>query len=109
VKINGWKRIGIIASVAWILGAGIYVRVRESTADQHRERDTYVACVEDQAKMGNEASQMCADSLYADTQRDVANEQRGDVLTVFVPVPLAWGAVYLLLFLARWVRRGFAS
>ena len=29
-------------------------------------------------------------------------------VVAFVPVPLGWGFAYLVLFLVRWVKRGFA-
>lgn len=66
MKINGWQRIGIIASVGWVLFAVFKFLPIWSK-----------------------------DDLPA------------IAIVVFVPIPLAWGAVYLVLFLIRWVRRGF--
>lgn len=66
MKINGWQRIGIIASVGWVLFASWKFLPIQSTNDL---------------------------PLIA--------------IVVFVPIPLAWGAIYLVLFLIRWVYRGF--
>jgi hypothetical protein len=66
MKINGWQRMGIIASVGWVLFTGLKFLQYWSKNDL-----PWIAIV------------------------------------VFVPIPLAWGAVYLVLFLIRWVRRGF--
>lgn len=73
MKLNGWKRIGIIASVVWILGAGL-----TSLAELD-----YLA--------GTPSSDWSAAAFVT-----------------FAPVPLGWGFVYLVLFLVRWVKRGFA-
>jgi hypothetical protein len=44
MKLNGWKRIGIIASVVWILGAGVYTY--DSRIDEASKfiASTHVAC-----------------------------------------------------------------
>jgi hypothetical protein len=67
MKINGWQRIGIIASVGWMLFA-VFEYVLPPSLEN-------------------------GGPLIA--------------IVIFVPIVLAWGAVYLLLFLIRWVRRGF--
>jgi hypothetical protein len=44
MKLNGWKRIGIIASVVWILGAGIRTYISEINSASEFIVSTHVAC-----------------------------------------------------------------
>ena len=44
MKINGWKRIGIVLSVAWILGAGWFTFKTESDRDIRRSANIWSAC-----------------------------------------------------------------
>jgi hypothetical protein len=39
----------------------------------------------------------------------IAQGQAEAVMIALIPVPLGWGFVYLVLFLVRWVKRGFSA
>ena len=110
-KLNGWKRIGIIVSVVWILGAGVHTYDSEIDRFSRIIASTHVQCDSNLAgKTGdawttgfNECDKQADDSLAS-----VLNGARLDAaLVAFVPVPLGWGFAYLVLFLVRWVKRGF--
>lgn len=112
MKLNGWKRIGIIASVVWILGAGLYTydsefnRASHYIAADHVRCDSYLGNYkdEDAREMAfRECNKQADDSLaLAET-----NARLVGAIVAFVPVPLGWGFTYLALFLVRWVKRGF--
>jgi hypothetical protein len=166
MKLNGWKRIGIIASVIWIIGVGAYTYDSEIDQASLPISRTYLSCdsaakaptsrdVLDQIAAGNTGGQpplprkapdsapepgtVSADSLpvtpppgytvevpvppgavLADS-RDchkqaedsltlaVKNARLDASLVALVPVPLGWGITYLILFLVRWVKRGFTQ
>ncbi len=111
VKLNGWKRIGIIASVVWILGAG--GRTYDSGIENASKviASTHVECDSNLAgKTGdawtigfNKCNKQADDSIVEAT----TNAWLGAALIAFVPVPLGWGFTYLVLFLVHWIRRGF--
>jgi hypothetical protein len=107
-KLNGWKRIGIVASVAWILGAGLYTHGVESNAESRAAVAISLDC-EDYIPKGITTLAEC-DKRYADY---LAETRSGDwietAVVAFVPVPLGWGFVYLFLFLTRWIKRGFVT
>jgi len=111
VKVNGWKRIGIIASIVWIFGAGLYTYDLEIDSASKAIASTHVACDSNLAgKTGdawttgfNECDKQANDSLSEAN----ANARLVAALFAFVPVPLGWGFTYLVLFLLRWVKRGF--
>jgi hypothetical protein len=111
-RLSGWKRIGIIASVVWILGAGVQTYRSQIDILSNSIASIHVACDSDLAgKTGdawttgfNECNKRANDSLAeANT-----NAWFGAAIVAFIPVPLGWGFAYLILFLVRWVRRGFA-
>jgi formylglycine-generating enzyme required for sulfatase activity len=96
-----WKRIGIVASIVWILGAGIY---------------TLKVTNDDSVRLGAVTTESCHDAngpAYEACQKagdDFLTQQlHGDliigVIFAFVPVALGWGLIYLVLFLVRWNSR----
>ncbi|HEV2417183.1 MAG TPA: hypothetical protein VGX94_05230 [Terriglobia bacterium] len=113
MKLNGWKRIGIIASVAWILGAGMYTyesgldsavglgTVMSQSCDQGRDR------VERSGSDWEREWRECRKNGDEAVSLGVTNAEISAALVAFVPVPLGWGFAYLVLFLMRWVRCGF--
>jgi hypothetical protein len=112
VKINGWQRIGIIASVIWIVSAGLYTYVSEIDGTARLRWDIYHDCmVSSQGGIGtpdglpNKLTNEC-DKKATDVVSNIRPRQTA-ALFAFVPVLLAWGLVYLVLVLVRWVRRGF--
>ncbi len=168
MRLNGWKRIGIIASVVWILGAGAYTYDSEIERGSLLRSEAYLSCdsapkaptgnIFDQIAAGNAGGQaplprkapdsepgtvpmppgaVSADSLpempppgytvevpvppgavpadSGDCHKQaedsltlaVKNARLDASLAALVPVPLSWGVTYLVLFLVRWVKRGF--
>jgi hypothetical protein len=149
MKLNGWKRIGIIVSVIWILGAGAYTYDSEIDQASLPISRTYLSCdsaaraptsrdILDQIAAGSTAGQaplphkapdsapepgtvpmptgaVLADSRDCHKQAEdllalaVKNARLDASLVALMPVPLGWGITYLVLFLVRWVKRGFTQ
>ena len=108
-RLNGWKRIGIIVSVAWIFSAGIFVYNKEDFLYAYQVVAAVPACKALDAAGGDayvSPSDECKQGKV-----DFLNAFNDRVLEVaaatFIPVPLGWGVAYLILFLVNWVRRGF--
>ena len=110
-KLNGWKRIGIIASVVWILGAGLW------TYDSDlREASKYIvlAHVQCDADLAGKTGDAYTAGFNECNERDdgslalaFTNARLQGAVVGLVPVPLGWALVYLVLFLVNWVKRGF--
>ena len=102
-KLNGWKRIGILASLTWMIFAGIH------TCNSGVESSVAVASLMSDVCVKVKPLAECE----AREQNSLSEMERGDeewaALVAIVPVPFGWGSVYLVLFLFRWVRRGFDS
>jgi hypothetical protein len=95
-----WKRVGIVASVVWILGAGIYTFLATSDADVRTASGLTLSCEESHNGHGSdECDKRCTD--YLDEVRP--SEGMKAALIALVPVPLVWVAIYLGLFLVRLV------
>ena len=107
---NKSKRIGIILSVIWVLGAGLHTFDSEMDVSSRIITDIHVRCDSNLAgKSGaawddgfNRCNQEDDESLMLallDARLDAA-------IVAFGGVPLGWGFIYLILFLIRWVKRG---
>ncbi|HVA16823.1 MAG TPA: hypothetical protein VMV59_03815 [Candidatus Dormibacteraeota bacterium] len=150
IELNGWKRLGILVSFAWIIGAGFYTvssiqdnngavnvmihRSCENNADTVRResarrayqysnsqiaaspRDfSHDAAIQQSLQDAIDAAETVygnsiesCDSQMMDAvkaQTPAADETAAAV--ALVPVPFGWAFAYLLLLLARWVKRGF--
>src|SRR5271169_7182927 len=113
IKLSGWKRIGIIASVAWVLGAGVHTYDLEINRASDLIADTHVRCdgsLPDyrQNEVAYEAAFRQCNKEAEDSLALATRDARlSAALVAFIPVPFGWGFVYLVFFLVRWVKRGF--
>jgi hypothetical protein len=110
-KLNGWKRIGIVGSVVWILGAGLYTHdevVKQISASYVQIDQDCIG--ETGGNVGRSVDVAKCDKIADDYAAQVYHyEWVEPAIVAFVPVPLGWGFVYLVLFLVRWIKRGFAK
>ena len=106
LRINGWQRIGIIASVLWAICAYFYAFSVEEKSLGQLNADIHASCFE--SAHDKVAWQVCEDATMTQAINDLHFERRLATAVAVVPVPLAWGFVYFVLFLARWIKRGFA-
>jgi hypothetical protein len=113
MKLNGWKRIGIVASIGWILGAGYYTLEGVSAANSRFHVGLALRCEEDRPNGMTESEQTkwqeTCDSFLSPGEWQLKNERLEAAYVALIPVPFAWGLVYLVLFLVGWIKRGFHS
>ena len=108
MKLNGWQRIGIVASVAWAIGAYVHTFDTEYSAALGIYNMIYDDCVKDSSgQVGG--SDHCKQTLTASLDESYVGSREAAALFAVVPIPLGWGFVYLVLFLVRWIKRGFSS
>ena len=107
---NKSKRIGIILSVIWVLGAGIHTYTSEMDASSRIITDIHVRC---DSYLAGKSGAAWDDGFNRCNQKDdeslmlALRDARLDATIVaFGGVPLGWGFIYLILFLIRWVKRG---
>jgi hypothetical protein len=129
-KLNGWKRIGIVVSVVWILGAGTYTYHSQMDQASLLIGEAYLSCgsaagaplprktpdsAPEPGTVPVPPGAVAADSVDCHKQAEdsfaaaVKNARLDAALAALVPVPLGWGFTYLVLFIVGWVTRGFAQ
>jgi hypothetical protein len=104
MKLNGWKRIGTVASIIWILGAGAYTLTTVQDAQIQFASSATIRCEE----AHDWRSSAECDALSTDYLAKVSPWPETAVVAL-VPVPLGWGFAYLILSLVRWIKRGFTQ
>ncbi len=119
MRLNGWQRIGVVASVLWAIGGGFWgyhigyheggdvqrdfeqCRAAAQSRYQYQATPRYSTddlikdwekCRSEYVKANKEATS--TGSLYA-------------VLLAFLPIPFGWLAVSKSVALLRWIREGF--
>jgi hypothetical protein len=107
MKFNGWQRIGIVASVVWILGTGFYTLSVDGNRDLSLASGMTLDC--ENSNNGRDTNGECSKIGETFAMGMLPVEREHAAIVAFIPVPLGWGAAYLLLFLVRWIRRGFVK
>jgi hypothetical protein len=110
---RGIKRLGIIASVLWVVAGGIWNVESVEKARRDRVSNSYFSCTQT-ADVLHQSEEPCEkamkagfDALYSSSSR---NDQLTEVLIgTLVPLVLAWLLAYVLTWLGKWVFAGFRS
>jgi hypothetical protein len=107
MQLNGWQRIGVVVSVAWIIGAGLYQR----NADVHRAQAamtlSYKACTEALRYSANQDFGKCMDGASKDFGIWMDGSWANVASTALIPVPLGWALAYAMIAVWRWIAAGF--
>jgi hypothetical protein len=119
---RGWRRIGIVVSIIWFIVFGLYVwgdSARQNGEFYQSQLGLCYSMEDDDIRMhgqlspaGQERDQKCR----ADAQKfffSQIDKQRENI-PILIGVDLAtiavgWALVWFVVFVVRWVRRGFAS
>jgi hypothetical protein len=103
MRLNGWLRIGIVASVLWILIGGFFINGAVSDSLGAPALEQLHRCVTGPDSEWGRCS--------GDFDRAYDKAQRGHwpatAVYTFVPLGLAWVGAFGALAIFRWVRRGF--
>jgi len=115
MRINGWQRIGIAISVAWLLatcGAYFYeLKNHPSLLTTYLPRSAY-EWVEDYEGIKTAHEKASAEGTGFSDRFVLLKptfSASGFLLLVLCPVVTGWLAVYVFLFTYGWVKRGFET
>jgi hypothetical protein len=107
MRLNGWQRNGIVASVIWAIGAPIYLdHAAEQKATEAFMR-YYEACRDVPSSDPDQCFQRA--SRVSDTVPPYRVLSANGAVAALVPVGLGWLLAYALVYLVRWIRAGFAK
>jgi hypothetical protein len=112
---RAWQRVGILLSIVWALGAGLYnYKAHLTRAEDMSSRD-YRNCVnaKEAASEFPELKNFDLGECTAEAAQTYEYWSQwkwsGAVLFALAPIPIAWLIVYGLRIVMRWIRRGFIS
>ena len=101
-KLNMWQRLGVVLSVLWLAGMGIYsfhhtIAGRETgmIADLKTCGDTF----------GSNYS-LCLDEYALGETFAYKAAWKSAAIDGLIPIPIGWAAVLAAIWVCGWVRRG---
>ena len=105
MRLNGWQRIGIVLSIVWAVGAAIHTRNDELDTWKRGTSLDYTLCM-----AGKQVDwPKCLAELTATLKKGSDPYWSNIAFAAFGPVLAGWIVAYLLLWIFRWVRRGFET
>ena len=106
MRLGGWTRIGIVASVLWAVVGGVYVRSAELNQAEPRIRENYKVCGNLAVTQPSEW-EACMSRMRLSTADYTSAAQFKALVAAFVPIPFAWLFVWIGVRTTRWVSAGF--
>jgi hypothetical protein len=106
---NGWQRIGIVLSVVWVLGDGLYQRDVDLTNAAWHLDFAYTVCAETKTQRQDIDFKSCVDEADKNYGVFLEGSWGNVVVLALVPVVAAWLLAYIIIRVGRWVRSGFAK
>ena len=99
MSLRGWRRVGIVLSLVWLLAAGYWANSRGLHKGDFAVRQ-FSVCLENSRNPGN-ASGACLDQFDKDYAGAIKDHWRDALLIGVVPVLVAWLLIFGLTGLAR--------
>jgi hypothetical protein len=107
MRLNGWQRIGIVASFIWAIGAPIYLdQAAQQEASEAFSR-YYGACRDVPSNDPQQCFQTASRAFDAVTRYPLVSAN--GAVAALLPVGLGRLLAYALVYLVRWIRAGFAK
>jgi hypothetical protein len=104
-RFNGWQRFGIVLSILWAIVSCLYIRYEQLQNANERSVLTYNRCKD----APNDAADRQCIADTASTYRMHEGSWGSAAFIALIPIPIAWLLAYGLVFLGRWIRRGFIT
>jgi hypothetical protein len=109
MRLSRWHRVGIVLSIIWAVGAGIYTRNADVEAADHFSNFAYKVCSDRKAIEHSSDLSNCSQ----ERERNLATWMKGDKANVafaaLVPIPLGWLGGFILLYISRVQVAGFRA
>lgn len=108
-RLNMWQRLGVVASVVWIIGAGLWLRASDVGRAQRMMQSEYQPCSEVASQLTNgaiEANQKCMTEALKTFEIMLQGSWGNAAIFAFGSTLLAWIAVYAIARTTRWVFAG---
>jgi hypothetical protein len=107
MRLNGWQRIGIIASVAWAVIGGWWGHAEHLENAWRSQSLTYSTCSQDKARLQEPDLGECSQKGTAAFERARGGHWISAAVLGLLPIPLGWLVAYGFIGLVRWIEVGF--
>jgi|SRR5258708_9983545 hypothetical protein len=101
MSLNGWQRIGIVVSIVWLIGGGLWGNSVGLSQGDHVSQ-ALAQCL---AAFTDWAP--CSARFEKDWPEAVKYHWHYAAAFALIPIPLGWLVCWGLLNLVRWIRAGF--
>jgi hypothetical protein len=110
MRVKHWQKIGIMASIGWVVGGGFWINYRMIERASYAAWEEHLRClgavsIQSGGTMPKDTDRETCDQKYEkDSVASVADHWYATAIYTLVPVPIAWLFVYGLIALARWIK-----
>ncbi len=113
LRLNGWQRIGIVLSIVWLIVVCPWIRYGQEQHAEQEYKHSYDGCVGPEPPDKTDLKRL---DIEERCRADAVNmyqlyegSWRSAALLTLIPILIAWLFAYGLVFLVRWIRRGFVK
>ena len=108
MKLNGWERLGVVVSVIWLL-AVIAVACLERWGDTPFQRFYFVEFSPDNTQQPTTEVEPTTGQTFTLKPVKVNISVASILQTALPPLLIFWPLVYTIIWVARWIKRGFSD
>jgi len=108
MRLNGWVRIGLVASVAWILAGGVWgYNIVINDAHDVMIATSRICNYQPNGMLPRYSPEECTERALAAQREEVQSHWAAAAIVAFVPILFGWLSAWGLVALLLWVRVGF--
>lgn len=108
-RLGGWTRLGIVATIFWIVGAWTYVTSTNLEKARNWAELEVRLCMRAEEARRIKTGVDCWKRWRPAYEMMMESNKVEAPAVALVPVPIIWFVVWLSICVGRWVRAGFAS
>jgi hypothetical protein len=113
MRLNGWQRIGVVLSVCWFIGGGLWIggQVMDDlsfTVRAEHRRCLAARSIQPDGTVPKDTDWgPCSERFLRDFPVAVADHWYYTAAYALIPIPIAWIFVWGVVGIGRWIRNGF--
>ena len=113
MRLTGWQRIGIVATVCWFIGGGLWINnevINWMTSDVSAELRRCLAArsIQPDGTIPKETDwKPCNEAFFRDYVAAASGHWYIAAAYTLLPIPLFWLLGWGIIALGRWIRVGF--
>jgi hypothetical protein len=112
MRLNGWQRLGVVASFVWLIGSGINLHrdiERHVQTETRRIQNVFEKCRDSVIDAGSVDFRHCTEGWAIQHKWIQRWDWQWVLEDMLVPLTVAWVAAALSVIAFRWVQSGFCQ